>query len=276
MTGPEEDCSPNLCAWGMVLSPMVLFFYAWGGVLLRSSPGFISFVMLSFASTIFFFLLTSFTDPGIIARGEKPEKFPPLVRQVLRPDGSYASETWCHTCNIYRPERASHCRDCDNCVREFDHHCPFTRNCIGARNYASFICFLLSVCLSLGVLFVACVYVLPTAQLDANGVLGGVRVPTAVNAMLIVFSTILSLFLWAFTGYHVVLVLSGLTTKEHLKGRAGAQGGLWERCESCVSLGIPPSELAGLSDPQRLVQVSDGKPATPTAISVPVIGIAQL
>ena len=51
---------------------------------------------------------------------------------------------------MWRPPRASHCSDCDNCVLEFDHHCPFTRNCIGARNYTFFILFLCSVSLSLG------------------------------------------------------------------------------------------------------------------------------
>ena len=85
-----------------------------------------------FASAIFWFVVTSFTDPGIIPRGPRPEKPPPGTRQVIDPlSGAVHYETWCTTCNIYRPPRASHCSDCDNCVRDFDHHCPFTRNCIG-------------------------------------------------------------------------------------------------------------------------------------------------
>lgn len=55
-----------------------------------------------------------------------------------------SSASGCETCQTYRPPRASHCRLCDVCTEQTDHHCSFLNNCIGRRNYSSFIAFLIS------------------------------------------------------------------------------------------------------------------------------------
>ena len=85
-----------------------------------------------------------------------------------------------------------------------------------------------------------------------------------VNTSLILFSAILSLLLWSFTGYHVCLVLHGCTTKEHLKGRKHGARKLHagERIDCC---GLAPSAV----NPRRWVKV-------PATHCPPVINYSEL
>eukprot|EP00397_Hematodinium_sp_SG-2012_P023238 GEMP01024135.1.p1 GENE.GEMP01024135.1~~GEMP01024135.1.p1 ORF type:complete len:346 (+),score=38.39 GEMP01024135.1:78-1115(+) len=167
MTGPRIDVGYNICAWGCILLPSIFYCYycapsLWQDENLRIFPILTAIVLVM---CIIFFLLTSFSDPGIIPRDSIQRLSPGLDQLINRTIGYEPPEMgqdvapltrehvdqgfrYCRTCEIIRPPRASHCSDCNNCVMRFDHHCPFVNNCVGQRNYSFFSAFLLSlVCL---------------------------------------------------------------------------------------------------------------------------------
>ncbi|SNX87570.1 related to ERF2 - subunit of a palmitoyltransferase [Melanopsichium pennsylvanicum] len=129
------------------------------------SPAVIAFFAYIWLLSVVNMGVTAFSDPGIIHRDLDPD--PPCVlgdtpfipglqavadpedplaipvQRVLRIRGQVVKVKWCETCGTYRPPRSSHCRVCDNCVENIDHHCTYLNNCIGRRNYVSFMAFLL-------------------------------------------------------------------------------------------------------------------------------------
>ncbi|KAK4391816.1 putative protein S-acyltransferase 17 [Sesamum angolense] len=87
---------------------------------------------------ILFFLLTSFSDPGVVNSAN--------VSQYLSAypyDNIIFSEKECSTCKIPKPARSKHCSICGRCVARFDHHCAWMNNCIGERNTRYFMAFIL-------------------------------------------------------------------------------------------------------------------------------------
>ena len=169
MTGPTQDLPRFLLMnLGIFLSGFQNFLYLtifdWECL----SPVLHIISLIFFCLTYILIFLCSFTDPGIIPRKTVFDKskipIPALynkttIFETLKnkfhnvyndDERSYIYVTseqthdiyifkFCHTCQIFRPPKASHCRYCDNCIEVFDHHCPYLWNCIGKRNYKLFI-----------------------------------------------------------------------------------------------------------------------------------------
>lgn len=61
-----------------------------------------------------------------------------------------------------------HCADCDVCVTEYDHHCPWTSKCIGGGNIVRFYIFLGMVPVFLIYVFVAFATLMSALALEAS------------------------------------------------------------------------------------------------------------
>lgn len=233
---------PAVCAWSFILTPCGFYCLFVDRLWTEWYPLVPVAALCVFLLTSLLLCLTCCSDPGIIPRrqlilaagldrelkellgydvlgngqptGQAEVDASSMVSDELRKKGY----KWCRTCKIIRPPRSSHCPDCDQCVLRYDHHCPFVNNCIGQRNYHFFVGFVTSVvCLALVVLpgLVWAILTPLTGRETSNeegisGVLIGVIVGVACLAGLALLALLI------FLGYHLFLIASGKTTKEHL------------------------------------------------------------
>ncbi|KAG4090815.1 ankyrin repeat-containing domain protein [Neocallimastix lanati (nom. inval.)] len=101
---------------------------------------FLNYIFVFFKTHSYFLCL--FHDPGNIPHLSIESRN--KVIQELAEQDILDSRHYCVECNIRKPIRSKHCRFCNKCVILFDHHCPWTYNCIGYLNHRSFVIFLYS------------------------------------------------------------------------------------------------------------------------------------
>ncbi|CAL9136981.1 unnamed protein product [Musa textilis] len=188
--------------------------------------------MIAVGVGVLLFLLTSFSDPGIVT-AENVSKY----ISAYPYDEIIYVEKECSSCKILKPARSKHCGICNRCVARFDHHCGWMNNCIGEKNTRYFMAFLLWH-------FLICLYgavvlgLILAGQLKEHNIIYILTVYYGVEhsfsrlsphvvqwllgsyntqILLIMFLAIISLLLAGFFGYHAHLCLTNTTTNETFK-----------------------------------------------------------
>ena len=92
--------------------------------------------MLSFLS----FMLVYCKDPGY-SKSVAIDKFAEILDQAIK-DGRNL-DYFCFFCRSLWSSSSVHCMTCGRCVEGFDHHCVFVNNCVGYRNHANFLFFVM-------------------------------------------------------------------------------------------------------------------------------------
>ncbi|KAM6275029.1 palmitoyltransferase ZDHHC5 isoform 1-T1 [Porphyrio hochstetteri] len=267
---PSKYVPVSAAAIFLVGATTLFFAFTCPGLSLSVSP-----IIPVYNAVIFLFVLANFSmatfmDPGIFPRAEededKEDDFRAPLYKTVEIKGIQVRMKWCATCRFYRPPRCSHCSVCDNCVEEFDHHCPWVNNCIGRRNYRYFFLFLLSLTTHImGVFGFGLLYVLYQVE-----ELSGVRM--AVTMVVMCVAGLFFIPVAGLTGFHVVLVARGRTTNEQVTGKfRGGVNPFTNGCCKNVSrvlcsspapryLGRPKAEQTVLVRPPFLrPDVSDGQ-----------------
>jgi len=120
--------------------------------------------MTSFVVCLGSFMVTAFSDPGILKRSSRAE-----LERLIKEEKAPKNGVLCDRCHIYRPYDAKHCMDCDACIDGYDHHCPWTGKCIGRRNLSFFHVFLFT-------LLIHFIYVLVIINLEVGFSRGNRRI----------------------------------------------------------------------------------------------------
>ena len=105
--------------------------------------------VINYAIFITSYVYTVLINPGIPKRDYYIKNF--MNKKIDK-------DQWqnCLKCNILIPKhfKTVHCEDCDICVLEEDHHCPWTGKCIGKYNLISFQIFVNSLCVYFIMIFI--------------------------------------------------------------------------------------------------------------------------
>ncbi|OMJ94832.1 hypothetical protein SteCoe_1851 [Stentor coeruleus] len=221
MTGPKSDLLyyiPSIAA--LIVIPNTFFIFAAPYIWQKVTVILPILSVILYLLTLSAYILTTFTDPGIIPRK--------TITEIIDHESSKIDimsidmSKYCSTCQIFRPRRSHHCKVCDNCVEIFDHHCPYINNCIGGRNYIFFFLFILNLTLLCLTNIAGCfIFIFHDYSISGPAKETFIKQGTVsliIIVIIIVLTTMIGILTTILCLHHICLCFTGETTKERIKG----------------------------------------------------------
>ena len=213
---------PTLLSLVSISIPVFLFFFFNSNFLINKISIIIPFIIgIIYIITVILLIIAAFCDPGIIFRF-------PLEKNIIEDRKEYKifqlgyikRYKFCSTCLIMRPNRSTHCGDCNNCVEKFDHHCPWIGSCVGKRNYKYFYFFLFFLNSLICLIIIFCLIHIIKNIIDKINKNNNKKIDlteTIMSLYIIIYEGLTMVFVTGLFIYHTKLVLKNVTTKEDIK-----------------------------------------------------------
>ena len=236
--GPSSF-KPTLMTGTATTIPIILFFIFEAEYMSDELTVFIPILIgILYILILINLIIASFIDPGIIRRfdikniqikeqyGMDKNRIASRIFHL----GHIMTYKYCYTCGIIRPNRSTHCAECNNCVERLDHHCPWIGHCAGKRNYIYFFIFLTLINILQILLIIFClIHIIKLVKdySDINEKLSSTnKIPHLTSysfcevimaLFLIIYAISFMFFTTPLILYHIKLILTNTTTKEKLR-----------------------------------------------------------
>ena len=162
--------------------------------------------------------ISGMIDPGMMKRNFDCYGASELPLKIVH-KGIYKTTKICSTCNIVRPFRSSHCKDCDNCILRLDHHCPWIGGCIGKRNYIFFYFYLLFLNLnSFFILVISSLSIYDKFNISKSFLDNKIILLNCLPSFFTIFYLLIIIFFTIGLFYHhTKFIFCNITTREEIK-----------------------------------------------------------
>ena len=162
--------------------------------------------------TLFFGFISTFIDTSDNLFRKEIEKKKIFLKNKKHYILEISKENpFCIICCSNILENSKHCKKCNKCIENFDHHCNWLNNCIGKYNYTFFYSLLLILILNFFFISIICAYAFFNSSKKSKK-----KIKYVINLIISIIDFGLGVNLTYLFILHSFFIYKGISTYEHI------------------------------------------------------------